>query len=521
MRRQAVGRHKPILLPVPALLLLAAACGSGNEDAGTGPDPGPGPGPDSPVPAGLVFTVGPGVTELHQRIGPAVEVTVVDEAGDPIPAVTLDVSLSLGKNPEAAGLGSGTTVSTAVDGVARFDDLALDRRGTGYTLVASAEGVPDAESDPFDIVFAWASVSAGAHHSCGLTSSGAAYCWGANAFGQLGDGSAGADEDADVPVAVATDLRFAQIDAGGRSTCGLALDGSVYCWGANEQGQLGDGNAGTNSNTPRPVGLDITFVRVSTGHSHVCGLTSIAGGDVFCWGRNVEGQLGDGTGMDSDLPVKVDAGVLFTSVLASGVYACAGELPNIYCWGENEHGQLGDGTSNDSDTPVLVSGGLDFQAHANGALTLGNAHACGLTVQLETWCWGRNNRGQLGTGDGTSSLIPVLTEAVPGAPFQALTASDDHTCGVTSSSDGRQVYCWGWNGSGQLGDGTTTDRAVPTATEGASGFRSIDAGSFHTCGVTDAGEAFCWGFNGSGQLGNGESGTNSSTLAGVLDPPAP
>ena len=236
---------------------------------------------------------------------------------------------------------------------------------------------------------------------------------------------------------------------------------------------------------------------VAAGGFHTCALTS--GGGVSCWGSNDSGQLGDGTTAQRLTPVAVSglsSGV--TAVAAGGIHTCAlTSGGGVVCWGANGSGQLGDGTTTQRLTPVAVSG----LSSGVTAVAAGADHTCALTSGGGVWCWGLNGNGQL--GDGTTT--PRLTlGAVSGlsSGVTAITAGYFHTCALTS---GGGVVCWGANASGQLGDGTTTTpRLTPVAVSGlSSGVTAVAAGASHTCALTSGGGVVCWGCNAIGQLGDG------------------
>ncbi len=353
----------------------------------------------------------------------------------------------------------------------------------------------------------FSSVSAGSSHTCGLTTSGTLYCWGSNLHGNLGNGAA--DGGYAVPFRGAAGLALASVSADGSHTCAVMAQGAAYCWGQNVHGQLGIGTADTLAHTsPTAVAGGIRFVSVTAGGQRTCGVTTT--GPAYCWGSNAAGGLGDGTRKDSAVPAPVAGGLTFAAVSAGGEHTC-GVTTNgaAYCWGSNDSGQLGNDTTDlscpgvdhgCSKTPLLVLGGLTFRS-----LSTGTSHTCGVTAGGKAYCWGANTFGQLGDGSTDDRSRPVLVAG--GLAFGSVSTGESHTCGV--SSDGR-IYCWGRNDRGELGSTSAHESCqgsgcsmVPVAVSGGLAFTTVSAGGKHTCGLTTAGVVYCWGANGSGQLGDG------------------
>ena len=342
-------------------------------------------------------------------------------------------------------------------------------------------------------------VVAGQRHTCALTSGGGIQCWGWNQFGQLGDGTGGLTNDRLTPVPV-TGLTSGVVAAaaGYYHTCAVTTAGALLCWGGNQYGQLGDGTT-TDRWTPVPVnGLTSGVVAVTAGYYHTCALTSA--GEVQCWGANNGGRLGDGTTTDRPTPGPVSGLTSGVTAVAAGVHhTCALKDGGVQCWGGNAWGQVGDATTTDRLTPVPTSG-LTIGVVA---LASGSFHSCAVIGGGTVQCWGNNGSGQL--GDGTSGPTNSRSTPVPvvglGSSVTAVTAGQLHTC-VRTSTGG--AVCWGGNQYGQLGDGTTNDRVTPAPVTGLqSGVAQVAAGQWQTCALTTSAAVACWGYNGSGGLGDG------------------
>ena len=295
-------------------------------------------------------------------------------------------------------------------------------------------------------------------------------------------------------------LQVTAISAGAGHTCLIAAGGLV-CWGDNSDGQLGNGTM-ISSTTPQGV-PDLTsgVIAVSAGLAHTCAVTDVGG--VLCWGKNLSGQLGDGTFVDSSSPVQVTglaSGVVDVSV--GSQHTCAlTETGGVKCWGQATFGALGDGLNCGLSyclTPTDVTG-LESGV---SAISAGDRHTCAVTKAGGAKCWGHGQLGQLGNGTKESwSTTPIdvlgLTSGV-----SVVSAGYRHTCAVTTAGG---VKCWGENEYGKLGDGTTTITGTPVDVVGlASGASAVIAAYLHTCALTDAGGVECWGYNGPmGLLGDG------------------
>ncbi len=353
-------------------------------------------------------------------------------------------------------------------------------------------------------------VVAGGGHTCALTTGGGVQCWGYNAYGQLGNGTTA---DSATPVAVSgLASGVVAISAGGYHTCAITSGGGAKCWGRNDFGQLGDGTA-TNRTTPVDVsGLGAGAASISAGGLHTCAVTS--GGGAKCWGRNDAGQLGDGTGADRATPVDVSgltSGVGQVSAGGSdslGGHTCALTTGGgVKCWGRNDFGQLGNGTTTGTNTPVDVTNLTSGAA----SVAAGRYHSCARTSSNSVKCWGWNIGGQLGDGTFNSSSTPVDVINKTGIAAQ-LSVGGVHSCVATTANGAR---CWGFNNVGQLGNGTaggTSNQPVdvltslggpplPNVLAVAAGGNVTNGG--YTCALLLDGTIMCWGENGAGQLGDG------------------
>jgi alpha-tubulin suppressor-like RCC1 family protein len=282
-------------------------------------------------------------------------------------------------------------------------------------------------------------------------------------------------------------------------TCALKNDGTVFCWGANNVGQLGHGGGATP--IPRKVAGLPAVQAISAGALHTCALA--ADGRVFCWGSNGDAQLGavDAGGVkiaDTGTPVEV-LGLPGPAemISAAGKHTCALVSGALWCWGENATGELGDGTTEERPTPVEALGMSDVAFVANG-----DEHTCALTQSRSLWCWGANADGQLGTPEvNGNQLTPAPVGTITSVAEVA--SGDEHTC---ARKPDRTIWCWGYNASGEVGDGTTDDARAPVKVLSADHLAS-SGNAFHTCAFSDEdGELRCWGANENGQVGNGSTG---------------
>ena len=451
-------------------------------------------------------------------------------------------------DPVAIAAGAQHTCAVRLNGQV----LCWGQNSTGQLGEGTMSSVPE----PFPVtgLANGVKVTAGATFSCAVTNDGAIFCWGDDHYGQLGTG-----HDVVRPLPTTVALSADQVSAGGAHSCAVGravgpggTDGFV-CWGSDQAGQLGD-NGDDDRSLPAPIKLPLLPGGVSAGALHSCAVDKSAG--LWCWGRGSSGQLGPGHLVDTPFPIEVAlpsgadqaiavaSGDAHTCVLVNPADGLGGE---IFCFGDNSYGQLGDGTLTSRPTPALVLARPDRRAREGGhrrrrthlrdrrdrpalvlgarrqrsagrrrganqptptpvalpggatvrSLSAGGAHTCAVDQAGGVWCWGADDRGQLGLGASGTNVDAPAAVALPAAAT-GVSAGGAHSC---ASLGDASVWCWGANDSGQLGDGTTVDRPTPARVAGASG--AVSAGSLHSCASSADHAVSCWGADTSGQLGDG------------------
>jgi len=301
-------------------------------------------------------------------------------------------------------------------------------------------------------------------------------------------------------------------------TCGRDGNGHAFCWGT---GALGNGTTRDSARVPVPVAGGLVFRSLAVNGEFTCGVTDTLA--TFCWGDGAlgeHGQLGNDSAVGYSQPSVPVPGVTLSSVVVGQVHSCGLAAGGAaYCWGENLYGETGSGAvGGQFHTPVAVAGGISFVSLSSGSGWTN--HTCGITATGAAYCWGMNNRGQLGIGrsglvqcaaGGIYSGAPCGATPAPvtgGSAFGSISVGGDHTCAVTFDHVG---YCWGENVHGALGTGSSGDTSyIPVPVSGGLKFLSISAGLLHTCGLTTAHAAYCWGVNDYHALGTNTPGTSSA-----------
>lgn len=324
--------------------------------------------------------------------------------------------------------------------------------------------------------------------------------WGDDLNGQLGNGATG---KVDVPVSVLlpADVTVTAVAAGGKHTLALTSAGQVLAWGDNHDGQLGDGLTG-DSHVPVQVKLPegTVVTAIATGAVDCMAVTSA--GQVYAWGNNQYGQLGDGSTVTRRTPVRVllPRGVKAVAVAASYNYSLAlTSTGEVYTWGYNGSGQLGNGFLTSSEVPgrVHLPRGVVIRE-----VTSGGYDGLALSAKGQLYAWGDNRYGQLGDGTRKSRVSPVLVKLPKGVKITAIAGGSQHSLALTSAG---QVLAWGLGSFGQLGTGSTKNSDVPVAVHlpAKDVISRISAGGGFSLAITSAGQELTWGHNAFGQLGNG------------------
>jgi alpha-tubulin suppressor-like RCC1 family protein len=466
------------------------------------------------APATMIPTGG-GQSALYSgMLTTLLQVRLVDQYGNPTPGVVVTWGSFTG-----AGTAAPLNVATDADGIVRATyrlgsmpgpnviRASVNPLGLTTDFTATAKGFSDL-------------LSVSMQHGCALDEDGAAYCWGQNLRGQVGDGTT---TQRNVATAVSGGLRFLRISTHGWITCGIAMGDVAYCWGSNTWAGIGDGTTVDRSIPTEVAGL--RFREISAGGATTCAIAT-GSNAAYCWGANRRGELGAGAAVlesctttdapsgatstfpCSKRPIAVDGGHSWNSISAGGSHVCAltanGEM---YCWGEALSWGGSNGIPTSTPSPVAVAPTMRFSdVTAGGNYTCGREQSSGAV-----YCWGVGLFGELGAGAGVTDQRTPLKVV---ASALQVDAGQYGTCTVLSDA---RALCWGFNQSGAVGDGTTTNRFVPTQVVIGFSITSISASGDHSCARLDSGQLVCWGNTSEGQLGSG-SGTGIAPAPQLVHP---
>lgn len=354
--------------------------------------------------------------------------------------------------------------------------------GCGQVLMRSADGgmdsaPPDDSASPR--VGCVSQVSAGAFHTCARRSDGTLWCWGLNGVGQIGNGLSGPNETETRPLQVERDADWKSVTSGDFETCGIRQDGRLFCWG------------GLQLNPPSPLtpkqrSTASPWTSVAIGNNHSCGTVGLS---VVCWGNG--GELGTVSQEGTEEPTFVMNGTWQIAVGSAHElsHTCAAG-GSLLCWGYNDDGRLGTGSTDESQhvaTPTHVGTDADWQS-----VVAGLSHTCGIRDN-GLYCWGRNTKGEVGDGGFENRISP--TRIGDARDWSSISSYASFTCGIR---DPGTLWCWGETPSSGFGISR-----VPTQVGRETDWKRVSVGAYHVCAIRQSGELFCWGNNESGQLGDG------------------
>ncbi|MDR5655331.1 putative Ig domain-containing protein [Ruixingdingia sedimenti] len=379
-----------------------------------------------------------------------------------------------------------------------------DKGSTSFEVVGTyldTEGRRVYRIDVGGVVLEVAQISVGNLHACAVMTDGGVKCWGDGAYGKTGQGST---DDITVPTNVTTlGKNIRQVSAGGSHTCAVLTDDTAKCWGSGVYGQLGN-DTKTTSYVPVIVSNLSNVDKIIAGAIHTC--ATLKSGGVKCWGN--AGRVGDGSFSERTVPTSVsDINEVVRSIAASlqDGHTCVATISGaVKCWGWNAYGQIGNGTKTDVHSPYTVS---NLGAKAIAVATT-EGSSCAILENGKIKCWGWNDSGRLGNGTTSNSLTPVDVSGISGA--SAISGGQSHICAIDSS----RLKCWGSNSSGQLGIGTSiTKSTTPVSVVNLpENILTISAGTSSNCALVVSGGLKCWGNNSQGTVGDGTKVQKSSPV---------
>jgi alpha-tubulin suppressor-like RCC1 family protein len=320
----------------------------------------------------------------------------------------------------------------------------------------------------------------------------------------VGGGKVAADEGvATQASAVVNEQQWLQLTVGGDFTCGIALNNSIWCWGLNQAGQLGNNSTTWKNKPTRVTGSVSSWKDVKAGWNHVCATDQ--SDNLYCWGLGGFGAIGHGAWTNVLTPVAVPGMTGITSFGTGGDATCAIKSNGtLWCWGLNTHAQLGDGTVTSTNSPAQIGAATDWTT-----ITPGNGHTCGQRTDNKTYCWGHNLKGQVGIG-AINGNNETQIQAVSGvANLTQVDSFHYTTCALRTTN----VNCWGAGSLGQIGNGSLNDALVPTLVSLSRRATQVSVGNGHSCAVLNNATLECWGSNNHGQLGLGTETTQQATPA--------
>jgi len=332
----------------------------------------------------------------------------------------------------------------------------------------------------------WLASSSGNSHTCAIKDNASLWCWGGNTKSQIGQDNTTSFYSE--PTALAEGSRWLSIAANGDHSCAIRDDNSLWCWGSNATGQIGNGST-ENALIPTLIASDTAWDKISLGTDHSCGIKN--NGSLWCWGDNSHSQLGDEETTASHIP-KLISSEGWSEVSLGNQFSCAINTDNsLWCWGSNNSNQVGNGLTIDASIPTAIA--IDSSWNS---ISSGDAHSCAIKTDNSLWCWGNSDFGQATLNVNAKTPTQEPSES----SWLNVAANGNHSCAVKND---HSLWCWGFNSQGQLGNSTTTQQTIPTPVVADSNWIDLSLGLDHSCAIRDNGSLWCWGNNIQSQLGDG------------------
>ncbi|MDH5216249.1 MAG: Ig-like domain-containing protein, partial [Gammaproteobacteria bacterium] len=446
-------------------------------------------------------------TNIPVQVGEQSDWEIIAAGGDHLCAIKSDKSLWCGGNKKLVGTNEQTWTPVALTSLFTETNTGETINNNGWIAVSAGNGQIDSADGHTCAIRQDSNPADETPEPEGV------FCWGDNLDNQVGP-SDSQELYYGFPYHALQGNEWRRIDAGSINSCAVNLIGDAFCWGSNQSGQLSVDPIGlTATATPQQIPgsewNDISFSHDASnnnGHYEFHGCASKQDGSIWCWGANSFGQLGQDTLEINYTPqqehsLKQD----WYSVTSGGFFTCAMDSSSeTWCWGNTEYGNLGNGESQGSAIPRQ-----EAQKATNwDTVTTANSHSCAVKDDGSLWCWGDNYRGKLGIGSDTIINETSPVQLMPENNWVSVSNGSSHSCAIDSVN---KLWCWGSNSNTRLGLGTdTADKFVPTEVSPGTEWNSVAAGEAHTCairlGAEDSRELYCWGYNWYGQLGKGDSG---------------
>ncbi|MCX6208961.1 MAG: hypothetical protein NTZ59_05525, partial [Bacteroidetes bacterium] len=333
----------------------------------------------------------------------------------------------------------------------------------------------------------WKMISTGFNHTIAIKKDGTLWAWGQNTYGQVGDGT---NTHRNMPTQIGTDTNWESVSAKGFHTVAIKKDGTLWAWGQNSFGQVGDGTS-TNRNVPVQIGTATNWAQISSGLSFTLALKKDS--TLWAWGYNILGQLGDGTLVNKNTPIKIGNANNWVNIGTGEFHSAAIKADGtLWTWGSNSNGQLGDGTTVNKTTPTQIGTDNNWASFKGG-----NAHTIALKTDNTIWSWGSNNTGQLGDGTNISKSTP--TQLGVANNWREINAGGGFSVALTTTGT---IWSCGKNTNGQLGNGTAINNNILTKIGVDINWSSINAGDNHFVASKTDGSLWACGYNLYGQLGD-------------------